>query len=125
VDEFVHLHRHSEFSLLDGVGTADVYAKRAAELGQSALSITDHGSLAGTLYHAEACEEVGIKPILGMEGYFRQDIAFDRENKLNRDFFHLILLAKNEEGWRNLMRLSSISFKEENFYQKPCLDWRI
>jgi DNA polymerase-3 subunit alpha len=125
VDEFVHLHRHSEFSLLDGVGTADVYAKRAAELGQSALSITDHGSLAGTLYHVEACEEVGIKPILGMEGYFRQDIAFDRENKLNRDFFHLILLAKNEEGWRNLMRLSSISFKEENFYQKPCLDWRI
>jgi DNA polymerase-3 subunit alpha len=125
VDHFVHLHRHSEFSLLDGVGTADVYAKRAAELGQSALSITDHGSLAGTLYHVEACEEVGIKPILGMEGYFRQDIAFDRENKLNRDFFHLILLAKNEEGWRNLMRLSSISFKEENFYQKPCLDWRI
>jgi DNA polymerase-3 subunit alpha len=123
--EFVHLHRHSEFSLLDGVGTADVYAKRAAELGQSALAITDHGSLAGTLYHVQACEAAGIKPILGMEGYFRQDIDFDRENKLNRDFFHLILLAKNEEGWRNLMRLSSTSFKEENFYQKPCLDWRI
>jgi DNA polymerase-3 subunit alpha len=125
VDEFVHLHRHSEFSLLDGVGTAEVYAKRAAELGQSALAITDHGSLAGTLYHVQACEAEAIKPILGMEGYFRQDITFDRENKLNRDFFHLLLLAKNEEGWRNLMRLSSISFKEENFYQKPCMDWRV
>jgi len=125
LDKFVHLHRHSEFSLLDGVGTAEVYAKRAAELGQPSLAITDHGVLTGALYHVQACEEVGIKPILGMEAYFRQDIAFDRKNKLNRDFFHLILLAKNEEGWRNLMRLSSISFKEENYYQKPCLDWRI
>lgn len=124
-DKFVHLHRHSEFSLLDGVGTAEIYAKRAAELGQEALAITDHGSLAGTLYHVQACEAVGIKSILGMEGYFRQDIAYDKENKLNQDFFHLILLAKNPEGWKNLMRLSSAAFKEENFYQKPCLDWRL
>lgn len=125
MSNFVHLHRHSEFSLLDGVGTAEVYAKRAAELGHSALSITDHGSLAGTLYHAQACEAEGVKPILGMEGYFRQDIAHDRENKLNMDYFHLILLAKNQEGWRNLMRLSSASYSEENHYQKPCLDWRL
>jgi DNA polymerase-3 subunit alpha len=124
MSKLVHLHRHSEFSLLDGVGTAEVYAARAAELGQVALAITDHGNLAGTLYHAQACEEVGIKPILGIEAYFRQDIASDRENKNPFGYFHLILLAKNEEGWKNLMRLSSISFQEENFYQKPCLDWR-
>lgn len=122
---FVHLHRHSEFSLLDGLGTAEDYAKRAVELEQPALAITDHGSLAGTLYHYEACEKHGIKPILGMEAYFRQDISADRAAKRNQEYFHLVLLAKNLEGWRNLMRLSSAGFMEENFYQKPCIDWRL
>lgn len=125
MSELVHLHRHSEFSLLDGLGTAEMYAARAAELNQAALAITDHGSLAGTLYHVEACEEHGVKPILGMEGYFRQDIDFDRENKRNNDYFHLILLAKNLEGWTNLIRLSSLSFQPENFYQKPCIDLKL
>ena len=123
MDNLVHLHRHSEFSLLDGVGTAEHYASRAAELGQAALAITDHGSLAGTLYHVQACEEHGIKPILGMEAYFRQDITRDRAEKDNQNFFHLVLLAKNTEGWTNLMRLSSIAYEEQNFYQKPCINW--
>lgn len=118
----VHLHRHSEFSLLDGVGTADIYAKRAAELGQSALAITDHGSLAGVLYHAQACEEHDVKPIMGMEAYFTQDATkHDKDHKR----FHLVLLAKNSEGFKNLMRLSSLSYTPENFYYKPCLDWRL
>lgn len=122
---FVHLHRHSEFSLLDGVGDGETWAGRAAELGQSALAITDHGSLAGVLYHAEACEEVGIKPIFGMEAYFRPDIQKDRDDKNAYGYYHLLLLAKNEEGFRNLMRISSASYTQKYFYQKPNVDWNL
>ena len=120
--KLVHLHRHGEFSLLDGVGTAEHYAKRAAELGQSALALTDHGSLAGALYHVNACEQHGIKPIIGAEMYFTIDaLTHDKDHKR----FHLVLLAKDEEGFRNLMRLSSLSWLPENFYYKPCIDWRL
>jgi DNA polymerase-3 subunit alpha len=121
----VHLHRHSEWSLLDGVGDAEMWAGQAAKLGQPALSITDHGSLAGVLYHAEACEEVGIKPIFGMEAYFRPDIKKDRDEKNRYGYFHLLLLAKNEEGFRNLMRITSASYEDKYFYQKPNVDWNL
>jgi DNA polymerase-3 subunit alpha len=118
----VHLHRHSEWSLGDGLGTNEMYAERASELGQPALAITDHGSLAGTLYHMQACEKVGIKPILGMEAYFRGSIPEDRNEKRQYGYFHLVLLAQNMEGWRNLMKLSSLSHHAENFYQVPSID---
>jgi DNA polymerase-3 subunit alpha len=121
----VHLHRHSDFSLLDGLGTAEHYAKRAAELGQGALALTDHGSLAGVLYHVEACNDVGVKPIVGMEAYFRPDIEADRNNKNTYGSYHLILLARNKVGFRNLMRLSSLSYREDNFYYKPCINWKL
>lgn len=121
----VHLHRHSEWSLLDGVGDAEAWAGQAAKLGQSALAITDHGSLAGVLYHAEACEEVGIKPIFGMEAYFRPDIQKDRDAKDRYGYYHLLLLAKNEEGFQNLMRLTSASHEDKYFYQKPNIDWNL
>ncbi len=120
MSKLVHLHRHGEFSLLDGVGTAEHYAKRAAELGQSALALTDHGSLAGALYHVNACEEYGIKPIIGAEMYLTHEaLVHEKDHKR----YHLVLLAKNEEGFRNLMRLSSLSWLPENFYYKPCIDW--
>jgi len=122
MSKLVHLHRHGEFSLLDGVGTAEHYAARAAELGQSALALTDHGSLAGVLYHVNACEEHEIKPIVGCEMYFTTDaLTHDKDHKR----FHLVLLAKNLEGFKNLMRLSSLSWQPENFYYKPCIDWRL
>lgn len=122
MSNLVHLHRHGEFSLLDGVGTAEHYAQRAAELGQSALALTDHGSLAGALYHVNACEKVGIKPIIGAEMYLTHEaLKHDKDHKR----FHLVLLAKNEEGFRNLMRLSSISWQPEHFYYQPCIDWTI
>lgn len=121
---FVHLHRHSEFSLLDGVGTAEHYVERAVEIGHTALAITDHGNLAGALYHVEACERHGIKPILGMEAYFRASVEEDRAAKLDKNISHLILLAKNHTGWRNLMRLSSLSYDENHFYRKPSIDWK-
>lgn len=122
---FVHLHRHSEWSLGDGTGTAEMYAEQAALLGQPALAITDHGSLAGTLYHAQACEKVGIKPIMGMEAYFRPDIDADREEKKQYGFFHLVLLAKNKTGWQNLMKISSQSHDDYHYYQKPSVDWKL
>lgn len=122
MSNLVHLHRHGEFSLLDGVGTAEHYATRAAELGQSALALTDHGSLAGALYHVDACEKVGIKPIIGAEMYLTHEAQkHDKEHKR----FHLVLLAKNPEGFRNLMRLSSLSWQPENFYYQPCIDWTL
>ena len=122
---FVHLHRHSEWSLGDGTGSAEQYAERAAEIDQTALAITDHGSLAGTLYHIQACEKVGIKPILGMEAYFRPDIEQDRKDKNRFGFYHLVLLAQNEIGWKNLMKISSLSHDDAHFYQKPCADWEL
>lgn len=121
----VHLHRHGDFSLLDGIGRDEVYAERAAELGQSALALTDHGNLAGSLYHAEACHKVGIKPIVGMEAYFRTDVEFDRKEKLTYGYYHLVLLAKNQEGFKNLMRLTSASYTDKYFYQKPNIDWNL
>ena len=121
----VHLHRHGDFSLLDGIGRDEVYAGRAAELGQSALALTDHGSLAGVLYHAEACHKVGIKPIVGMEAYFRPDIEKDREERNTYGYFHLVLLAKNAEGFKNLMRLTNASYTDKYFYQKPNVDWAL
>lgn len=122
---YVSLHTHSEWSLLDGLGTSEQIAQRAAELGHPALAITDHGTLSGALYHIQACEKVGIKPIVGSEFYFRHDILADRTARNNRSYFHLVLLAKNNEGFKNLMRLSSISYTERNFYQKPCIDWQL
>lgn len=125
MSNLVHLHRHGDFSILDGIGRDEDYAKRAAELGQSALALTDHGNLAGVLYHAEACNKVGIKPIVGMEAYFRPDIEADREAKNTYGYYHLVLLAKNAEGFRNLTRLTSISYTDDYFYQKPNVDWRL
>ena len=121
----VHLHRHGDFSLLDGVGRDEMYAERAAELGQSALALTDHGNLAGSLYHAEACHKVGIKPIVGMEAYFRPDIKKDRDEKNVYGYYHLVLLAKNATGFKNLMRLTNASYTDDYFYQKPNVDWAL
>lgn len=121
---FVHLHRHSEWSLLDGTGTASQYAARAVELGQSALALTDHGTLAGWLHHEVACGEAEIKPIFGMEAYFRPDRLAKMRKGERR--YHLSLLAKNAEGYKNLMRLSTDAWKvgmSGPGMKRPCIDW--
>lgn len=117
-----HTHRHSEYSLLDGCGTAKQYAERALELGQTSLTVSDHGTLAGTLHHYKACNEVGIKPILGMESYFKPNRHL--KNNDHKEYNHLVLIAQNLEGWKNLMRISSESYKT-GFYYKPCLDYEL
>lgn len=124
MSDFVHLHRHSEWSLLDGCGSNKEYAAKAKELGHTALALTDHGTLAGSLYHMLACEEAGIQPIFGMEGYFRPDATL-HDKDTNWQYYHILLLAKDHDGWQNLMRLSSIAYDEQHFYRKPCMDWKL
>ncbi len=116
----IHSHVHTEYSFLDGVGTSLMLAEKAAEMGQPALCLTDHGVLCGALHHLSACEKHGIIPILGMEAYYNPDrTARGKEHLPN--IWHLILLAKNETGWKNLVRISSESHST-GFYRKPRVD---
>jgi len=122
---FVHLHRHSEFSRLDGLGTAEQYAQEAARLGQGALAQTDHGTLSGALHHIVACQKAGITPVSGVEAYFRPI----RSNKATRKAWHLCLFAKNLTGWHNLLRIVSKAYSPVEdgggFYQYPCVDMQL
>lgn len=115
----VHLHVHSEYSLLDGACGIDALAKRAAELGQPALGLTDHGVMNGALEFYKACKKHGIKPILGFEAYLVDDVK-DDAIKFERN--HLTLLAQNDEGFRNLVKLSSKGFLEGLRRGKPNVD---
>lgn len=117
---FTHLHVHSEFSLLDGMGRLDPMVERAKELGMEALAITDHGNLYGAVHFFLQCKKAGIKPVLGMETYVAPG---DHRSKTaaDRDPFHLVLLAKNQAGWRNLMILSSKAHID-GYYYKPRVD---
>src|SRR5215213_4019749 len=106
---FAHLHVHSEYSVLDGACPIDALAKRAADLGQPALGLTDHGVMNGAVEHYKACRAHGIKPILGLEAYFVDD-RFTEEVRYERN--HLTLLASSDEGFRNLVKLSSAGYLE-------------
>jgi DNA polymerase III subunit alpha len=106
---FAHLHVHSEYSVLDGACPIDALAERAAALGQPALGLTDHGVMNGAVEHYKACRKHGIKPILGLEAYFVDDRATEAV-KYERN--HLTLLAASDEGFRNLVKLSSAGFLE-------------
>src|SRR3712207_2810347 len=105
----VHLHVHSEYSVLDGACRIDALAERAAAFGQPALGLTDHGVLNGAIDHLKACRRQGIKPILGLEAYFVDDRR-TREIRYERN--HLTLLAASDEGFRNLVKLSSAGYLE-------------
>ncbi|SDA23859.1 DNA polymerase-3 subunit alpha [Ruminococcus sp. YE71] len=119
--EFVHLHVHTEYSLLDGCCRVSELAKRAAELGQTACAITDHGNLFGAVAFYDSCKKAGIKPIIGCEMYVSPSSRFDRTGEKP---CHLILLCKNEEGFRNLSKLSTLSYSE-GFYRKPRIDFKL
>lgn len=119
------LHVHTHYSLMDGVATAEEYVQRAVANGQTALAVTDHGTLSGHTDMYRACKAAGIKPILGVEAYYTAD-RFDRREKKEREdgqiYYHLVILAKNTNGLRNLNRLSEIAWTEGYFY-KPRMDW--
>jgi len=121
MSKFVNLHNHSNFSFLDGMSRIDEMVLRAKELGQTALALTDHGVMTGIVPFYKSCKKFGIKPILGMEAYFTWDLkagtpdhAKGKNNEVNS---HLIILAKNETGYRNLMKLASIG-SVDNFYHR-------
>ncbi len=119
---FTHLHVHTQYSLLDGAARVQDLVDCAKAQGMNALAITDHGVLYGVVDFYKACKKAGIKPILGFEAYVAPRSLFDREGKLDREYAHLVLLAKNETGYHNLMQLSSLGFLE-GFYYKPRVDY--
>src|SRR3989449_723624 len=116
----VHLHVHSEYSLLDGACKIDALAARAAEFGQPALGLTDHGVMNGAVELYKACKTHGIKPILGCEIYLVDDHTNRTSGKVERN--HLTLLAATNAGYRNLVKLSSLGFLEGFHRGKPNLD---
>ncbi|MBQ3048058.1 MAG: DNA polymerase III subunit alpha [Clostridia bacterium] len=119
--DFVHLHVHTEYSLLDGCAKTDRLIKKVKENGGKAVAMTDHGTMAGALHFFAECYKNDIKPIIGCEFY----VAYDRTYKQGKpDNAHLILLAKNNEGYKNLLKLNAIACKE-GFYYKPRIDYSV
>ena len=119
--DFVHLHVHSEFSLLDGANRIKDLPVRAKELGMKAMAITDHGVMFGAIDFYKACLANGIKPIIGCEVYVAPRKRTDKDPNLDAKYNHLILLAKDNEGYKNLTKIVSIGFTE-GFYYKPRID---
>lgn len=129
--DFVHLHAHTEYSLLDGaVRLADAHGapgdlmKLVASKGMPALAMTDHGNLFGAIEFYNCCNKAGIKPILGIEAYIAPASRLDKSGTIAQSNNHLTLLAKNEQGYQNLIKLTSLSYLE-GFYYKPRMDWEL
>ncbi|MBR5322823.1 MAG: DNA polymerase III subunit alpha [Clostridia bacterium] len=118
---FVHLHLHTEYSLLDGACRISDIPKIAKEMGHNAVAITDHGAMYGVVDFYKACKANGIKPIIGCEVYVASRTRFDKEYGTDSGYNHLILLVKNEVGYKNLIYMVSKAF-EEGFYSKPRID---
>ena len=121
---FVHLHVHTEYSLLDGACRIDKIAEKAKALGQTALAVTDHGVMYGAVAFYKACLAAGIKPIIGCEVYVAPRNMSDKEHGRDNDYTHLVLLCKNETGYQNLCYLVSAAFTD-GFYVKPRIDWAL
>lgn len=118
--DFVHLHLHTEYSLLDGAARIDDLFKKVKEKGMDAVAITDHGNMFGTLYFAECAKKAGVKSIIGCELYLCDDYT---DKKTQPDTDHLILLCKNKIGYKNLIKLDSIAYVD-GFYYKPRVDYK-
>ena len=121
MDNFAHLHVHSEYSLLDGACRIKDMINKVKELGQSAVAITDHGSMYGVIDFYKAAKNNGIKPIIGCEVYVAKRSRFDKVKEYDSEIYHLVLLCKNNTGYQNLIKMVSQSFVE-GFYNKPRID---
>ena len=119
--DFVHLHLHTEYSLLDGCCRIDKLLDAVAARGQSAVAITDHGVMYGAIEFYKAAKKHGIKPIIGCEVYVAPRTRFDKQKPLDSEYSHLLLLCENNEGYQNLIKLVSAGFTE-GFYSKPRID---
>ena len=120
-NDFTHLHVHSEFSLLDGLGRITELVDTAAQLGMDSMAITDHGALYGAVAFYQAARTKGIKPIIGVETYVARRSMTDKEGKADAQPFHLILLAQDLVGYRNLCRLVTDAHID-GYYYKPRID---
>ena len=118
---FIHLHNHSHYSLLDGLPKIDDYINKALEYKMPALGLTDHGTMYGCVEFYQKCKTAGIKPILGCEMYVAPRELHLRHYNIDNKVFHLVLLAKNEEGYKNLMYLTTVAHLD-GFYYKPRID---
>lgn len=121
VEQFAHLHCHSEYSLLDGLSRVNDLVERAAELNQPAVALTDHGAMYGVMDFYRAAKSASIKPIIGIETYIAARGMTDRDSQLDKERFHLLLLAQNQTGYQNLLEMASIS-QLEGYYYKPRVD---
>lgn len=126
--DFVHLHLHSHYSMLDGMIKIPELAQKAQEYGYKAVALTDHGNIFGAIEFYQEMKKVGVKPIIGMEAYFTNN-RFEKKGEgsdsiLADKNYHLILHAKDKQGFKNLMKLSSLAYTE-GFYYKPRIDWEL
>ena len=122
---FTHLHVHTEYSLLDGAAKIKELVRRVRELGMDSCAITDHGVMYGVIDFYRACLAEGIRPLLGCEVYVAPESRFDRESRSGEErYHHLVLLAENNTGYQNLMKIVSKGFTE-GFYYKPRVDFEV
>jgi len=121
VPDFVHLHVHSEYSLLDGLGSVRALAERARELGMPALALTDHGAMYGAVEFYQAAKQQGIRPILGLEAYLAYRRMQDRDPQRDARSYHLLLLARDNTGYKNLMKIATAAQLEGHYY-RPRID---
>src|SRR3989339_474977 len=119
--KFVHLHTHSHYSLLDGLIKIDDLIDEAVKLGMPAIALTDHGNMYGTIEFYKKCQEAGIKPIIGVETYIALESMLQKRPNIDNKRHHLILLAKNEAGYKNLLKIVTASYLE-GYYYKPRVD---
>ena len=121
LDPFVHLHSHTEYSLFDGISRIGELVSHVKEMGQTALAITDHGVMYGAIYLYKECIKQGIKPIIGCEIYVTRGSRFDKSGNGKEKLAHLILLAENNEGYQNLIKICSKAWTE-GYYHRPRAD---
>src|SRR5665647_392097 len=121
---FIHLHTHSHYSLLDGLSKIPDMVKTAKKNGMNAIAITDHGNMYGAIELYKECKKAGIKPIIGVEAYIAERGRKDKEPGVDNKRYHLTLLAKNKQGYKNLMRLVSLA-NLDGYYYKPRMDKEI
>ncbi|MBI5135659.1 DNA polymerase III subunit alpha [Candidatus Uhrbacteria bacterium] len=121
---FVHLHVHSHYSLLDGLGKIPDLVAAAKAQGATALALTDHGTLYGAVEFYQECLRAGIKPIIGMEAYVAVGSRHDKRSRVDNDYTHLVLLAENNTGYQNLLKLTTLGHIE-GYYYKPRIDWEL
>ena len=120
--KYTPLHVHSEYSLLDGLSKCDDIAKRIEKIGASACGLTDHGSVSGAVDFSREMKSAGLRPLLGSELYICPDDDATVRKKENKRLVHQPIIAKNLQGWKDLLHVVSLSNKKEHFYHKPRVD---